>query len=158
MDRSTALSLGNVRSLGYFVLDDKVLWLGRWSACLSGFRGCFESKDVLFEKVLLDEFFQVLPEGPAVDGHVSLTIMIRSIFFCSRKCEIVPDWSWAPNSRLILDSFEDLVDGESQRSGMLFHLEGSEWAWRKDWKCPSLEGRLPLVLILGTGSGFVQRL
>ena len=54
---STALSLRNVKSLNYFVLDDQMLWLGRWwSVELSGSESCFESDDVLFEEALLDEF------------------------------------------------------------------------------------------------------
>ena len=96
MDRSIVLSLGNVGSFDCFVLDDQVLWLDRWSAWLSGSEGCFRNKDALFEEVLLDELFQILSEGLAMDSLVSLTFMIRAIFFCSRKCEIVSHWSRAP--------------------------------------------------------------
>jgi len=57
-DRSTALSLGNMRSLNCFVLSDCMLWLGkRWSVELSGSRGCFRSKNALFEEAMSDELF-----------------------------------------------------------------------------------------------------
>ena len=58
---------------------------------MSRFGGCFGSEDVLFEKTLLDELFQILLEGPTVDDLVSLTVMVEAIFFCSEKCEIVQD-------------------------------------------------------------------
>jgi len=58
-----------VGSVNHPILGDQVLWLGRWwSTELSGSRGCFHSEDVLFEETLLDELFQVLQEGPLVDG------------------------------------------------------------------------------------------
>ena len=60
----------------------------------------------------MDELFQVHPEGPAVDGLVSLIVMVGAIFLCYQKCGIVPDLSWAPNPWLILDGVEDLVDRE----------------------------------------------
>jgi len=56
-----------------------------------------------------------------MDDLVSLTIMVGTIFFCSEKCGIVPDWSWTPNPWLVFDGVEDFIDGESQRSEMLFH-------------------------------------
>jgi len=47
-----------------------MLWLGRrWSVELSGFGGCFESKEVFFEEGLLD-LLHVLLDGPAVNGLV----------------------------------------------------------------------------------------
>jgi len=58
---------------------------------LSGSGGYFGSKYVLFEKILLDELFQILPEGPSVNDLVSITVMVRAIFLCSKKCGIVPD-------------------------------------------------------------------
>ena len=64
-----------MKSPNCFVLGDQMLWLGRWrSIKLSRSRGCFGSEDVLFEKALLDELFQVLPQGSAVDGHVCLLL------------------------------------------------------------------------------------
>jgi len=42
----------------------------------------------------------------------------------------IPDSSRAPNERLILDGIEDLADGESQQSEMMFHwLMGLERIW-----------------------------
>jgi len=98
---------------------------------MSGFGGYFGSKDVLFEEILVDELFQVLLEGPTVDGLVPLTVMVIGIFFCSEKHGIVPNWSLASNSLLVLDGIEDLVDGEPQRSEM-FCSESSEGAWGED--------------------------
>ena len=89
---------------------------------------------------------------------MSLTIMIGTIFLFSGKYGIVSDGSWASNPRLILDGVEDLVDGEPQRSGILFRLEGSEGTWREDRERLTLEGKLPPVQILGIGGGFVLRL
>ena len=56
-----------------------------WSVELSRSGGSFESENVLFEEALLDDFFKILLEGPVVDGLVSLAVIIRAIFFCSRK-------------------------------------------------------------------------
>jgi len=82
---STALSLENAGSINHFVLGDQVLWDRRWSIEISESRGCFESEDVLFEETLLDELFQILKEGPLMDGLVSLAIIVGAIFFCSGK-------------------------------------------------------------------------
>jgi len=42
----------------------------------------------------------------------------------------VPDWSRAPNPLLVLDSVEDFIDGEPQKSEMLFNrLISSEQIW-----------------------------
>ena len=117
-----------------------------------------QEKDVLFEEALSNELFQVLLESPAVNDLVSLTVMIRAIFFCSEKRGIVSNWSQTPDSRLVLDGIEDLVDGESQQSEMMFRSESSEWDWREDWEPLSLEGKLPPVQVLGIGRGFVRRL
>ena len=63
-----------------------MLWLGRWwSIELSISRDYFESEDVLFEEILLDELFQILPKGPEVNDLVSLAAMVRAIFFYSGK-------------------------------------------------------------------------
>ena len=63
-----------------------MLWLDRrWSIELSGSGGCFGGEDVLFEETLLDELLQVLPEGPVMDGLVSLAVIVGEIFFHSGK-------------------------------------------------------------------------
>jgi len=61
-----------------------------------------------------------------VDGIVSFTVLVRTILFYSEKCRIIPNWSRAPNPRLVLDGIEDLVDGEPERSEVLCRLEGLE--------------------------------
>ena len=110
-------------------MGDQALWLDRrWSIELSGFEGCFGIEDVLFEEILLDELFQVLSEGPTMNGLVSLVVIVGAIFFYSRKRRIVPDWSRALNTQLVLKGVEDLGDRELQRSEMLFHqIVSSEW-------------------------------
>jgi len=52
----------------------------QWRVKLSGFGGCFESEDVLFEEILLDKPFHVLPEGPSMDNLVFLIVIIAAIF------------------------------------------------------------------------------
>ena len=89
MDRNIALSFRNVRSLNCVVLGDQVSRLVRWSVWLFGFGGCFRSKDVLFEEALLDELFQILLDVIVVDSFMSLTVMVRAIFFYSGKHGIV---------------------------------------------------------------------
>ena len=85
------MSLRNMKSLNFFVLDDQVLWLNRRRGIeLSGSEGYFGSENVLFEEILLDELFQVLLEDPTVDGLVPLVVTIGAIFFCSGS-GIVPD-------------------------------------------------------------------
>ena len=74
--------------------------------------GRSERKNVLLEEALEDEFFQIPPETFAVGGLVSLALAERTILFRSEKCEVMLDRLWAPYSRLVLDSIEDLVDGE----------------------------------------------
>jgi len=41
----------------------------------------FRIEDILFKKVLFYKLLQVLPEGPVVDGLVSLAFMIGAVFF-----------------------------------------------------------------------------
>ena len=48
-------------------------------------------KNILSEEALSDKFFQVLPEASAVGGLVSLTVMVRAMSLCSRKCKVVLD-------------------------------------------------------------------
>jgi len=56
----------------------------------------------------------------------SLTVMVRTIFFLFEKCGVVLDWLQTLYPRLVFNGVEDFVDGESQRSEVLFHLEGLE--------------------------------
>jgi len=73
--------------------------------------GCPQGKNVLFEEALADKFFQVLPEASAVDGLVSRTVMVRTIFFRFGECEVVLDWLRVLSLRLVLDGVEDFIDG-----------------------------------------------
>ena len=75
---------------------------------------------------MADKFFHVLLKASAVDGPVSLTVMVRTIFFLFEKCGVVLDWLQTLYPRLVFNGVEDFVDGESQRSEVLFHLEGLE--------------------------------
>jgi len=66
--------------------------LGRgWNERLSKSGIYFEGGYVFFEEALTDELFHVLLEASVVDGLVFLAIMIRAVFFCLGKCEIVLD-------------------------------------------------------------------
>ena len=56
-------------------------------------------------------------------------IMLGAILFCSRKRGVVLDGSQMPDPGLILDGVEDFVDGEPERSELLYQLVGSEWTW-----------------------------
>jgi len=55
---------------------------------------------------------------------------------------------------LVLDGVEYFVDGETERSELLYRLVDSEQTWREDLECLSLVSRLPSVSIVGMGGGF----
>ena len=82
------------------------------------------SKDVLFEKILTDKFFQVSPEALAVNDLMFFTIVIRTIFFYSEECRVTLDRAQASHPRLVFDGIKNFVEGEPQRSELMFHLEG----------------------------------
>ena len=76
--------IGRIRSLNRLALGDYVLRLGRrWTAQASCIEGNLGGKDVLFEKALVDKFFQIFSEASAVNGLVSLTVVVRTVFFSS---------------------------------------------------------------------------
>ena len=52
-------------------------------------------------------------------GLVSLTIMVRKVFFHFKACEVVLDWLRAPYPWLVLDGVENFVDVEPQWSVLL---------------------------------------
>ena len=66
-----------------------------------------------------------------MDCSVSFTIVIRAIIFCFGECRVVLDRPQTLHPRLIFDGIEDFVDGESQRSEMLSHLEVLWWIRQK---------------------------
>jgi len=94
---------------------------------LSCVGGCPRGEYVLFEEVLADKFFKVPPEASARGDLVSLTVVVRTIIFRSRKCMVVLDRLRASYPWLVLNSTEDFVDGEPQRGEVLFLSEGSQW-------------------------------
>ena len=63
-------------SVDHPVLSDHVLFLGRWGVRPP--RNHLRSEDILLEEVLLDELYQVSLEGPAMDGLVPLTVVVRA--------------------------------------------------------------------------------
>jgi len=106
----------------------------------------------------VDEHFEVLSKAPTMSDLVLLTIVVKAILFCSGMRGAVLDGSQTPDSGLILDGVEDFVDGEPERSELLYRLVGSERTWSEDREHLPLIGRLPSVPILGMGGSFVQRL
>jgi len=73
-----------IKSLNHLVLGDYVLWLDRRrSARMSRIGGCPEGKGVLFQEALADKFFQVFSEVFAMNSLVSLTVVVRTMFFHS---------------------------------------------------------------------------
>ena len=56
-----------------------------------------------------------------------LTVIVRIVFFHSENCGVVLDWLQALYPQLVQDDVEDFVDGEPQRSEVLFHIKGLEW-------------------------------
>ena len=65
----------------------------RQSTWLSRPEDCFGCEDVLLEKVLADEIFQISLETPAMDDLVSFAIVVGVVLFCSGMVGVVLDWS-----------------------------------------------------------------
>ena len=125
--RYSPVFIRGIRSVIRFVLGNHMLQLGRRQTRLSCIGGCSEGKGVLFEEALTDKYFQVLPEVFAVDGLVSLTVMVRAVFFRFVECWVILDWLWAPDPRLVLDGIEDLIDREPEKNEVLCQLENLDW-------------------------------
>ena len=66
---------------------------------------------------------------------MSLTVMVRTIIFHSKKYRVILDRLRAPYSWLVLDGIEDFIDGEPKWGEVLFRPEG----------------RLPSILVAGVG-------
>ena len=81
------------------------------SAWLFCTRGCLRDENVFFEKVLADKFFQVPPECLAMDDLVSLTVVIRTVFFYSGKYKVILEWPRAPYPRLFFMALKILLMG-----------------------------------------------
>ena len=80
-----------------------------------------------------------------MDSLVSLTFMEGTILFCFEKCRLILDWLRLSYLRLVLDSIENLIDGEPQQGEVLFHSEGSERIQRENREHLLLEGGLPSI-------------
>ena len=65
---------------------------------------------------MTDKFFQIFLESSAVDGLVSLTLVVRTLFFRFEECRVVLDLLWTLYPGLVLGDIEDFVDMEPQRS------------------------------------------
>jgi len=114
-------------------------------------------KNVLSEEVLSDKFFQVPLEASIVGSLMSLTVMVRAEIFRSGECKVILDQLRVSYRWLVLDVTEDFVDGEAQQGEVLFHSKGSEWIRRENREHQLLEGRLPLILVVGTGQSLALR-
>ena len=58
---------------------------------MSCIRGCLGGKDVLFEVALVGKFFQIFSKASIVDNLVSLTVVLRRVFFLFGVCMVVLD-------------------------------------------------------------------
>jgi len=58
-----------------------------------------------------------------MDGLMSFTVMERIVFFLSEECRVVLDRLRVIYSWMVLYSIEDFIDGELQRSEVLFYLK-----------------------------------
>ena len=63
-----------------------------------------------------------------MDAHVSLAAVVGEALFYFGMRGVILDGSRMLDSLLVLDGVEDLVDGETQYSELLYRLVGSEQA------------------------------
>jgi len=100
---------------------------------LSYTEGCLGGEDVFFEKVLADKIFHVPLEALAIDSPVSLTVVIRTIFFYFGECRVVLDRPRSPHPRLVFDGIEDLgpplVDPVPPEAPLRVQLQSLFTAW-----------------------------
>jgi len=111
------------------VLSDHVLWWSRrWdlllSFCLRGSYGC---KDVFSKIFLPGKIFEILAEGPVLESSVSFAALEGVVVFRSGMSTIVWLCFRTLHPGLALDSFEDVLDRELQRSEAVIHPTSSEW-------------------------------
>ena len=77
---------------------------------------------------MADEIFKVPPKVRAIDGLMSLAIIVRAILSApDARGHIV--WVSDTDPRLVLDGVEELVDREPQWSELLRLPVGSKRAW-----------------------------
>jgi len=127
--RYSHVFIGGIGSLNRLVLGDHVLRLGRRRRVRLT---CPGGEYVLFEEALADKFFQISPEASTVCIIVSLTVVIRTVIFCSSKCRVIFDWLRAPYPWLVLDGTEYFINRELQPGEVLFRPKGSKWIWREN--------------------------
>jgi len=107
------------------------------------FRRGSEGEDVLLKEALVNSIFKVLMEGLTFGSMAPLAIIEGAIFFRSMKGGIIWYRLWVLDPGLILDSSEDVLDGELQLSGVLTHLEGLKWIRQRLQECLLLISALP---------------
>ena len=90
-----------------------------------------------------------------MDSLVSLTVIVRTVFFRYGECRVVTDQLQALYPWLVLDCIKDFVDRKPQRSEVLFHLEGLEWIQCKEWERLSFVGRLSQIRVTNIGWSFI---
>jgi len=83
LEENTSPLPGVVWSIDRLVLGDQMLWLGR--LCLRLSEICFGCENIFFEEDQLNELFQVLSEGPTVDGLVPFGFVIGAVFLDARS-------------------------------------------------------------------------
>ena len=97
-------------------------WIGN-NVQLSCIGGCPKDKDVLLKEALVDKFFLIPPQTSAVGSLMSLTVVVRTVFFHSGEYKVVLNRLRALYSQLVLNGVIDFVDREPQWSEVLFILK-----------------------------------
>jgi len=111
--------------------------------------GCdFRSEDILFKEALIYDLLQVLPEGPTMDGLMSLAFVVRTIFLWPGEWRTVLEWSRMSGPWLIFDSVEDFIIQELQQTEAFHRSVPSKRIQGEDRKWLLLVSGLSLILIL----------
>jgi len=138
------------------VLDNHMLFSRTLSIQMS--KCGFRSDDILFKEALFYKLVQVLLEGPAVDGLVSLAFVVGAVFFGLGERRIVLEWSQAPDPSLIFDSAEDFVDRELHRGAAFRRFFASERTRGEDREHLLLLSGLPPMSVLSMVGSFARKL
>jgi len=93
--------LGVGESVDCLVLCDHTLF--PWGLDVWMSRYGLGSKGIFLEKTLFYKLLHVVPEGPTVDGLMSLALVVEAVFLRPGERRIIMEW-------LIFDGVKDFVD------------------------------------------------